>query len=101
MWCVLLLTQHMAMVHTWLCYEIRLLGFDLPARRWLIFTQKCPVRCLVCEVTKLVHTPAHAMQGYGDQFIHSGNTSSSLPQYVDPYELLNEPTVDPYYPIQN
>jgi len=40
-------------------------------------------------------------QGFGDQFIHTGTSSSALPQYVDPYELLNEPTVDPYFPINN
>jgi len=39
------------------------------------------------------------LQGFGDQFIHSGESTSTLPQYVDPYDLLNEATVDPYYPI--
>lgn len=39
------------------------------------------------------------LQGFGDQFIHSGSATSTLPEYVDPYDLLNEATVDPYYPI--
>lgn len=34
----------------------------------------------------------------GDSFVHGGSPSYS-PQYVDPYELLSEPTVDPMIPL--
>lgn len=34
----------------------------------------------------------------GDSFVHGGDSRSGLPAYVDPAELLSEPTVDPYIP---
>ena len=37
---------------------------------------------------------------FGDQFIHGGRTSMSMPRYVDPYELLGQPTVDPTVPMR-
>ena len=37
---------------------------------------------------------------FGDQFIHGGRTSMSMPRYVDPYELLGQPTVDPTVPLR-
>ena len=36
---------------------------------------------------------------FGEQFVHGGRTGVSLPPYVDPYELLGEPTVDPRVPF--
>ncbi|KAK9800722.1 hypothetical protein WJX73_000309 [Symbiochloris irregularis] len=36
---------------------------------------------------------------FGDDFIHGGRTSRSIP-YVDPQELLNEPTIDPTIPFR-
>lgn len=36
--------------------------------------------------------------GFGDQFIHGGEASQSVPAYVDPYALLLENYNDPYYP---
>jgi hypothetical protein len=45
--------------------------------------------------------PSHTvLQGFGEGFIHSGNPPNSVPSYIDPYDLLNEPTVDPYYPVR-
>jgi hypothetical protein len=45
--------------------------------------------------------PSHdVLQGFGEGFIHSGNPANSVPSYVDPYDLLSEPTVDPYYPVR-
>lgn len=38
--------------------------------------------------------------GFGDQFIHGGRTNVGPPPYIDPYELLAEPTVDPLVPIR-
>jgi hypothetical protein len=37
---------------------------------------------------------------FGDQFIHGGRTSMGPPPYIDPYELLAEPTVDPQIPLR-
>ena len=36
---------------------------------------------------------------FGDLFVHSGSPSSGIPQYVDPMDLLSEPTVDPMIPM--
>jgi hypothetical protein len=36
----------------------------------------------------------------GEKFIHGGTQQRSLPSYVDPYDLLSEPTVDPTVPLQ-
>ncbi|KAK9908275.1 hypothetical protein WJX75_005342 [Coccomyxa subellipsoidea] len=37
---------------------------------------------------------------FGNQFIHGGRSSMGVPQYVDPYELLGQPTVDPMVPLR-
>lgn len=39
------------------------------------------------------------VQGFGDQFLHGGQVTTSVPAYVDPYALLLENN-DPYYPTQ-
>lgn len=36
---------------------------------------------------------------FGDLFVHSGSPSSGVPQYIDPMDLLSEPTVDPMIPM--
>eukprot|EP00889_Picochlorum_renovo_P008275 jgi/Picre1/35305/NNA_002767.t1 len=36
---------------------------------------------------------------FGDLFVHSGSPSAGVPQYIDPMELLSEPTVDPMIPM--
>lgn len=36
----------------------------------------------------------------GDSFVHGGSPVSAPPPYVDPYDLLNEPTVDPMVPLR-
>lgn len=36
----------------------------------------------------------------GEGFVHGGDTRSGPPAYVDPEQLLSEPTVDPYIPYQ-
>ena len=36
---------------------------------------------------------------FGEHFVHGGRTGMSPPPYVDPYELLGEPTVDPVVPF--
>ena len=57
--------------------------------------------CIACVANSVPREQraARALQAFGEQFIHSGTTSTSLPGFVDPYDLLAEPTVDPYYPI--
>eukprot|EP00884_Botryococcus_braunii_P008299 jgi/Botrbrau1/17470/Bobra.0054s0057.1 len=37
--------------------------------------------------------------GFGESFIHGGRTGSQPPPYVDPYDLLSEPAVDPTIPF--
>jgi hypothetical protein len=37
---------------------------------------------------------------FGDQFVHGGASGTGPPPYVDPQELLSEPTVDPYIPYR-
>ena len=36
---------------------------------------------------------------FGEHFLHGGSPSRGFPPYVDPYELLGEPTVDPMVPL--
>jgi hypothetical protein len=36
---------------------------------------------------------------FGSQFVHGGR-SMQMPRYVDPYELLGQPTVDPTVPMR-
>ncbi|PNH11453.1 hypothetical protein TSOC_001729, partial [Tetrabaena socialis] len=36
---------------------------------------------------------------FGDAFLHSGIERSGPPRYIDPEQLLSEPTVDPYIPF--
>lgn len=36
---------------------------------------------------------------FGDLFVHTGSPSAGVPQYIDPMELLSEPTVDPMIPM--
>ena len=36
---------------------------------------------------------------FGDLFVHTGSPSSGAPEYIDPMELLREPTVDPMIPM--
>ena len=36
---------------------------------------------------------------FGDLFVHQGSPSSGVPQYIDPMDLLSEPTVDPMIPM--
>lgn len=38
-------------------------------------------------------------QVFGDAFVHSGRPSTGPPPYIDPQELLSEPTVDPMIPM--
>lgn len=38
-------------------------------------------------------------QVFGDDFIHGGRTYRSIP-YVDPQELLEEPSIDPTIPFR-
>lgn len=38
------------------------------------------------------------VQGFGEQFVHGGEASTSVPSYVDPYALLLDNYNDPYYP---
>ena len=37
---------------------------------------------------------------FGEHFLHGGSTSRSIP-YIDPYQLLGEPTVDPMVPLRS
>ena len=37
---------------------------------------------------------------FGSEFVHGGRTSMAMPRYVDPYELLGQPTVDPMVPLR-
>lgn len=48
--------------------------------------------------TQHTHTFVHTPQTMGDMFVHGG-ASYDPPAYVDPYELLSEPTVDPMIPL--
>jgi hypothetical protein len=36
---------------------------------------------------------------FGSSFVHSGRPSAGPPTYIDPIELLNEPTIDPMVPL--
>lgn len=36
---------------------------------------------------------------FGQSFVHGGSSSMSPPPYVDPYELLGQPTIDPMVPL--
>jgi hypothetical protein len=38
---------------------------------------------------------------FGEHFLHGGATSMRPPPYVDPYELLGAPTVDPMVPLRS
>lgn len=40
-----------------------------------------------------------AMQLFGEEFIHGGRHFSGIP-YVNPYDLLEEPTQDPMIPFR-
>ena len=42
----------------------------------------------------------HAPQMFGEKFVHTGDSRMHVPEYVDPYELLGEPTVDPTIPLR-
>jgi len=37
---------------------------------------------------------------FGDTFVHGGDPRMPPPQYLDPYELLGEETVDPIIPLR-
>ncbi|CAL8469455.1 g8996 [Coccomyxa elongata] len=37
---------------------------------------------------------------FGTQFVHGGRSGMAMPQYVDPYELLGQPIVDPTVPLR-
>lgn len=42
-----------------------------------------------------------ALQVYGQDFVHGGDVKrSSPPPYVDPFDLLDAPTVDPMVPLR-
>lgn len=56
---------------------------------------------LVCVPRNLVLPPSPLpTQVLGDSFVHGGSPVSAPPPYVDPYDLLSEPTVDPMVPLR-
>lgn len=69
-----------------------------------------PCRCLGSNwlqagvEVSLRSSKAHAaltgvtVQAFGDKFVHGSGVGP--PPYVEPYDLLQQPTVDPYYPLQ-
>ena len=40
------------------------------------------------------------VQGFGESFVHGGSVHDPRPEYIDPYDLLGEPTVDPTIPLR-
>ena len=37
---------------------------------------------------------------FGSEFVHGGRSGMAMPRYVDPYELLGQPTVDRTIPLR-